>query len=104
MEGNYCVGQVIKGSDGISSCKCIKERSLGLLKGNPLRKHFDLYLEGGEREEGPRVLHLQAKNTWERIPVASGCNSWGKTSQHFPHQGTNLCPLAHDSRRAHSCL
>ena len=57
------MGQAIKGSHGSSSYKCIKESISRAFR----RKHIvqtlnlDLCHVGGEREEGPRVLHLQAK-------------------------------------------
>lgn len=63
MEGNYCVGQAIKGSDGSSSYECSKESiSEAFRRKNIVHTlNLDLCHTGGEREEGPRVLHLQAE-------------------------------------------
>lgn len=72
MEGNYCVGQVIKGSDGTSSYKCIKE-IIRAFKRKPIVQalNLDLCLEGQEREEGQRVLHLQDKKYLGMHPSGS---------------------------------
>lgn len=73
MEGNYCVGQAIKGSNGSSSYECIKESINGAFKRIHIVQtlNLDLCHAGGEGEEGLRVLHLQAKRYSGAHPLGS---------------------------------
>lgn len=60
MEGNYCVGWAIKGSNGSSSYKHITESISEAFRGKNIMQTLihDLCYTGREREEGLVVLHL----------------------------------------------
>lgn len=96
------VGQAVRGSDGISSHECTKEGIREAFK----RKHMlqtlnlDLCHASEEREEGPRVLHLQAKRYLGIHPHSSRLQHLGQNISTFPSLGHKPCPSDHDSLRS----